>query len=132
MFEEKVIVRFKDGTTLPGFGDNFMPGDEEILVQDLEDHLHSVLLKEVKLVCFVRAFASDFDRSHAPAGRLIYQAVPGRTVDITFRDGEKLRGITTLQNKPKGGFFLTPLNPNSNNIHVFVNSDEILSFRFQN
>ena len=132
MFDEKVVVRFKDGTTLRGFGDNFMPGDADILVQDLDDHLHTVMLRDVKLVCFVKEFTSEDHNGHERLARLIYQPVPGRTVEITFRDGEKLQGVTTLSTKPTGGFFVTPLNPHSNNVHIFVNSDEILSFRFLN
>ncbi len=130
MFDEKVVIRFKDGTTLPGYGDNFMPGEGEILVQDLDDHVHTVSLKDVKLVCFVRDFNTSDSGSHQRPDRLVYQPVPGRTVEITFRDGERLRGVTTLRSKPSAGFFMTPLNPHSNNVHVFVNPDEILSFRF--
>ena len=125
-----MVVRFKDGTTLAGFGDNFMPGEESILVADLDGHAHEIRLQEVKLVCFVRNFVGD-SQSHAPSGQLLYQAVPGRKIRLKLKDGEELRGVSSLSELPRNGFFMTPLNPNSNNIHIYVNRDVVLSFAFE-
>ena len=130
MFENKMVVRFKDGATLSGFGDNFMPGETEILMQDLEERLHRLPLSGVKMVCFVRSFTSDSGETHRIPGRVLYQPVPGSRVRVSFRDGEVLEGVSAVRSRPRAGFFLTPLNPNSNNLHVYVNVDEVISFRF--
>ncbi|MGC8763350.1 MAG: DUF6982 domain-containing protein [Acidobacteriota bacterium] len=130
MFEQKVVVRFKDGRTLAGFGDSFLAGEAEILVQDLGERIHRVLLQGVKMVCFVRDFASDPAETHRLSGKVLFQAVPGNRVRVAFRDGEVLEGITNLESRPTRGFFLTPLNPHGNNLSVYVNMDEVVSFRF--
>jgi hypothetical protein len=130
MFEQKVVVRYKDGKTLAGFGDSFVAGEAEILVQDLNEAIHRVPLSDVKMVCFVRTFGTDPAETHRPAGRVLYQAIPGNRVRVAFRDGEVLEGVTSLQSRPTRGFFLTPLNPHGNNLGVYVNMDEVVSFRF--
>lgn len=125
-----MVVRFKDGATLSGFGDNFMPGETELLMQDLEERLHRLPLSDVKMVCFVKTFSSDPGETHRIPGRVLYQPVPGSKVRISFKDGEVLEGVSAVRTRPLKGFFLTPLNQNSNNIHVYVNMDEVVSFRF--
>ncbi len=130
MFEQKVVVRYKEGRTLSGFGDSFLAGEAEILVQDLNGTIHHVPLSDVKMVCFVRAFDSDPAATHRPAERVLYQAVPGNRVRVAFRDGEVLEGVTSHRNRPTRGFFLTPLNPHGNNLGVYVNMAEVVSFRF--
>lgn len=130
MFEQKVVVRFKDGRTLSGFGDGFLAGEREILVQDMQEAIHRVDLTQVKMVCFVRDFGSDPAETHRSPGKVLYQAVPGTRVRVVFRDGEVLEGVSTLHSRPTGGFFLTPLNPHANNLSLYVNMDEVVSFRF--
>lgn len=131
MFDERVVVRFLDGRILKGYGDNFLPGEVELLVREVEnDAIHRVALGEVKMICFVRAFVTDSQSTHRPTAPLIYQAVPGRRVAVEFLDGEHLEGVATLQTMPTHGFFVTPLNPNSNNIQIYVNPNALRRFRF--
>ena len=130
MFDQKMIVRFKDGRTLTAFGDGFMVGEAEIMVKDLNERIHTVRLDEVKLVCFVKHFVTDSQNTHRQAGTTLYQAIPGRKARITFRDGEKLVGIISCREKPRSGFFIASLNPNSNNIHIYVNAKEVVNFTF--
>ena len=125
-----MVIHFQTGTTLACWGDNFLPLEAEIMVKDEQDQIRSVALKDVKVVCFVKAFATDSRTTHRPATQLLYQAVPGRKVKLFFKDGEKLEGISSLNDRPLRGFFVTPLNPNSNNIHVYVNPGFLKSFEF--
>lgn len=92
--------------------------------------IHRVPLCDVKMVCFVKTFGSDPPVTHRPPERVVYRAVSGQRVRVAFRDGEVLEGVTTLQSRPTRGFFLTPLNPHGNNSGVYVNVDEVVSFRF--
>lgn len=131
MFDERVVVRTLSGETLKGYGDNFLPGETEFMVQEVESgEIHRVPLAEVKMVCFVRAFVTDSQSTHRPTAPLIYQAVPGRRVSLEFADGERMEGVATLQAMPSQGFFVTPLNPNSNNLQVYVNPNALKRFRF--
>ncbi len=130
MFDEKVVVRFLDGSTLKAFGDNFLPGETEVMVRGQDEKLHTVSLDAVKLICFVRAFTTDSQSTHRPPPPLLFQAVPGRRVTLEFSDGEVVEGMATLQQEPQRGFFVTPLNPHSNNIQIYVNPKALKRFRF--
>lgn len=130
MFDEKVIIRFQDGRVLKAYGDSFLPWEEEILVKDALEQMVHVRLSDVKLIGFVKEFESDGAATHKPSPPLQYMAVPGRRVLLTFRDGERMVGVTSLDTPPKQGFFVTPLNPNSNNTRVYVNPGALTSFRF--
>lgn len=131
MFEERVVIHYLDGRTLSGYGDSFLPWEEEVLVKDHLEQMVYVQLAEVKLICFVRQHDSDGGATHQPSPPLQFVAVPGRRVHLKFRDGEEIVGLASLEAPPRGGFFLTPLNPNSNNRRVFVNLAAIENFRFE-
>lgn len=130
MFDHKMVVRFSGGETMSCFGDNFIPGEKEMMVKDLDERIHTIDLNSVKMVCFVRHFVTDSQNTHRMPEKMLFQAVPGRKVRIVFQDGEVLEGITSVRNKPSVGFFLTPLNPNSNNINIYANPAAIKSFTF--
>jgi hypothetical protein len=130
MFDEPVVVHYKDGRTLRGFGENFLPADRDILVRSLEGAVVTVPLSDVKVVCFVRSHATDGLSRHRHPAALLFQGVPGRRVVVLFKDGERLEGIAAITETPKSGFFLTPLNPESNNLQVFVNPDGVASLQF--
>jgi len=130
MFEARVVVRYLDGRTLAGYGDQFLPMEAEIMVLDQVDEIHRIPLTEVKLVCFVKQFVTDSAITHKPGAKVLYDAVPGKTVELVFTDGERMRAKASLATVPKGGFFVTPSNPNSNNISIYVNKDALASFRF--
>jgi hypothetical protein len=130
MFDDRLVIHFQSGKTLACWGDNFMPIEEEILVKDEDDKIDRVALKDVKVICFVKAFVTDSRTTHKPPPQILFQAVPGRKVKLVFKDGEKMEGLCSLKERPVRGFFLTPLNPNSNNIHIFVNPAFLKSFEF--
>lgn len=131
LFDERVVVRFLDGSALKGYGDNFLPGESELLVQEVETAaIHKVDLEAVKAIYFVKEFMTDSQMSHQRAPQILYQAVPGRRLALDFADGETMDGVATLQAAPTRGFFLTPLNPNSNNIQIYVNPKALKRFRF--
>jgi hypothetical protein len=46
--------------------------------------------------------------------------VPGRKVQVTFKDGETLVGSTQAYQPDRPGFFMTPADPQSNNERIFV------------
>ncbi len=131
MFEEKVVIHFLDGHVLNGYSDNFFPAEGQIMVlKAMGEEVVTVTLAEVKVVCFVRTLApQQKERSREPQ-RLLYQAVPGRHVSVVFKDGEHLEGVASLNEKPVRGFFVTPLNPQSNNVQIYVNPEAMARFRF--
>ncbi len=131
MFDEAMVVHYRDGRTLTGWGGNFFPTEGEIYVKDMLENVVRVDLSQVKVVCFVRKLDPDRRETHRPAAPLLYQAVPGNHIDIVFRDGERMEAVGSLTKLPSHGFFVTPLNPNSNNLQVYVNPAEVRSLRIQ-
>ncbi len=130
MFEARVVVRYMNGQILAGWGDQFFPMETEIMVKDQLDEIHRIPLNQVKLVCFVKQFVSDSSITHRSTSKVIYDAIPGKTVEMVFTDGEKMSAKASLNTIPKGGFFVTPANPNSNNVSMYVNKGALKSFRF--
>lgn len=131
MFDDRMVIRFLDGTVLKAFGDNFLPSDERIMVTECDGPMRTIELAAVKMVCFVKQFVTDSQNTHRPPPPLIYQAIPGSKVRMEFTDGEVLMGIATLEAAPSRGFFVTPLNPNSNNLQIYVNPKALKRFRFE-
>lgn len=130
MAEEPLVIHFKDGRTIAGYGDDFHERDREILVREASsDERATVYLHQVKVVCFVRnLYATGVVRNRETPP--IHHETTGHRVDIVFKDGEKLAGTVKLSESPTSGFFLTPLNQNANSIRIYVNPSEVVSFKF--
>ena len=54
----------------------------------------------------------------------------GRRVEVTFIDGEVIQGSTVDYDPLLTGFFLIPVDPNSNNIQIFVVSNAVMKISF--
>jgi hypothetical protein len=102
-------------------------------------HLHSdtttpgepaeVLIRDLKAVFFVKNFDGNPDYNE----RKEYSngdKAQGRKVEILFVDGEKLVGSTLGYDPNRLGFFLFPVDPESNNIRVFAVTAAVKSVRY--
>jgi hypothetical protein len=131
MLDDPVVIHFTDGRTLPGHADEPVPGETELLVRDAATDEHvTVHLRQVKVVCFVKSHSTTGVVRNREAPPLVRPTGAARRVELVFRDGEKMSGTVTEQDRPERAFFLTPLNPNSNNRKVYVNPAQVVSFRF--
>jgi hypothetical protein len=116
--EQKVIAHLLDGTLLKGFAPNFYPSRSKFELTTEAGHEHTLHVAELKALFFVH----DFDGRHDYRERkgFFVENGKGSKVLVEFFDGEVLFGHT-LSYKPNGlGFFVTPGDPDSNNIKVFV------------
>jgi hypothetical protein len=117
----KVVVGFLNGGRLKGYIYDFSPLKESFSLLPQEDPLRgqriNVELKDLKAVFFVWDFSGKPEyheslRADAPKY--------GRTIEVTFTDGEKIVGRTEAYNPQRLGFFVFPADPKSNNIRIFV------------
>ncbi|MGA9752934.1 MAG: hypothetical protein WBS54_14220 [Acidobacteriota bacterium] len=130
MFDEKLVVHFLQGGTIQGFGENFLPGEGEILLQDLQGKIHHIELRTVKVICFVKDFRTVRAEGDRKDTQFLYQAMSGRKLNLVFKDGEHLEGTASLRERPTQGFFLTPLSDQTNNLQIYVNPEALLHFGF--
>jgi hypothetical protein len=118
--EQKVVVHFRDGRLLKGFAEQPSPNHPTLDVAPLEqrDQAVTIRLDTLKAVFFVKDFVGDSayseDKSLASGA-----PSPGR-VTFHMEDGEDLVGIVEDYQPDRAGFFLTPVDPRSNNSRCFV------------
>jgi hypothetical protein len=128
-----VVARYRDGRTVKGVTYNFGPQKKFFHVAMLTDGRvegpsQEIFLSELKAVFFVKNLEGKKD--HPPAGALFEGPTePGGSgstrVKITFFDGEVLVGATQGYDPGRIGFFVVPLEKESNNLRVFVVSDSV-------
>jgi hypothetical protein len=119
----KVVARFSDGRTVKGMTVDFLPtkpgfhvtgpmaAPEHVAVEVRTNHL--------KALFFVKDLAGDPRR----VDRREFDAEPRsaeRRIRVTFTDGEVLVGTTPGYKPGRPGFFLDPLDPDSNIKHCYI------------
>jgi hypothetical protein len=117
----KVVVRYRDGRMIKGTTRDFLPGKPMFHVHtDKSPDAIQVSLAELKAVFFVKRLEGD--RSYNEKKYLPEKVVAslGKKIAVVFTDGEILAGYTHSYSASHPGFFVTPVDPKSNNIRVFV------------
>ncbi len=129
----KVIVRYVDGRRLKGYTQDFFPNKAFFHLQLADNPPGSetieVLMKDLKAVFFVREFEGNpkyQEKKTFPPG----EKIAGRLVEVTFKDGEVLRGSTLGYDPNRPGFFFFPADPDSNNLRVFAIFQAIRRIQF--
>jgi hypothetical protein len=115
---EKVIAHFLDGTLLRGTVPTFYPGRPKFELIAEDGARHKLHITELKALFFVREFAGRPEYRERKG--FFGENGSGSKILVEFFDGEVLFGHS-LTYSPKGnGFFMTPGDPDSNNLKVFV------------
>lgn len=121
----KVVARYKDGMMLKGYTHDFTPTKESFhITSEAEGEggtVHEVKVSELKALFFVKSLGGDKDYSEKKTFEEISeQNLQGIRIKVEFHDGEVLSGVSLGYNKNKPGFFLIPVDPDSNNERVYV------------
>lgn len=118
----KVVVRFSDGRVLKGTTEDFFPNRPSFHLRPLgTSKMTDIHCKELKAVFFVKDFAGDSKRREARGfDRATTDISRGRKVAIRFKDGELVFGFTLTYMPDRSGFFITPADPASNNLRIYV------------
>jgi hypothetical protein len=125
---QKVILRFLDGTLRKGYIKDFIVADDFAFIEDESSDTQKVRLKELKAVFYVQKFEGD--KNHREKKSFSGARPSGRRVFLRFKDGEALTGCLEgdtpwktgffLESMKENGFFLIPVDEESNNIKIFV------------
>jgi len=128
----KVVVRYVDGRVVKGTTQDFFPNKDRFHLRSdttASEEPAEVLIRDLKAVFFVK----DFDGKPGYNERKEYNngdKAQGRKVEILFVDGEKLVGSTLGYDPNRLGFFLFPVDPESNNMRVFAVTAAVKSVRY--
>ena len=128
-----VVARYRDGKMVRGVTHDFGPQKKVFHVSTREKHgrtldgkAFEISLSELKAVFFVKSLEG---RQGPPSLKEVVEEkleAPGlMKVRITFFDGEILLGTTHGYNPEREGFFIDPLERDSNNLRVFVVSSAV-------
>ena len=128
----KLIVRYRDGRLLKGYSKGLQPGTGHVHVSTVPDGPVSsritVPLSHLKALFFVHEFEG---RTAPPVdAKPRTDLLRGRTVTITFLDGEVLTGTTLTYSGDGPGFFVLPLDEASNNEQIFVVTAAVRHMQF--
>ena len=81
----------------------------------------------MKAVFFVKDFRGN---RHYNESRKIEDGKPGRKIEVTFFDGEKITGTTQAYNPNNKGFFMFPADAKSNSLRIFVVNWNVRDVKF--
>jgi hypothetical protein len=117
-----VVAHFLDGTLLKGTTEDFSANRPSFHVHEIgRSQAVEVKCKRLKAVFFVKDLAGNSDRRDI---RGFIQGPgennQGKKVAVRFKDKEVIFGYTLSYSRERDGFFLTPADPGSNNLRVYV------------
>jgi hypothetical protein len=128
----KVVAAFLDGRRLKGLVYNFSAESSAFDLLPPENPLQErgvrVEMKELKAIFFVKDLTGQREDHALPTGE---PPLTGRTIEVTFSDGEKVLGRTEAYNPRKLGFFMSPTDPKSNNLRIFIINKNVSNIGFR-
>ena len=125
-----VVARYRDGRVIKGTTYDFGPQKKGFHVVPLGEEgrkVSEVLFSDLKAVFFVKSLEGKQDHPLITKDVSEEKAEPGSQmkVKITFPDGETLAGTTQGYTLEREGFFIVPLEEDSNNLRIFVISKAV-------
>jgi len=121
----KVVVHCSDGTLLKGYTHDFVPEKDSFHLNTSLDPgvgtIHEVKVADLKAVFFVKSAEGNPQyREKTRFGEVDEKALHGIKIKVVFKDGEMIRGISMGYSRVKKGFFIIPIDPQSNNERIYV------------
>ncbi len=128
----RIVVHYKDGTLRKGYAHDFNPAGEMFhLTSDMDadrGNVHEVKVVDLRAVFFVKTLKGDrYYTEKKSFSDVDASKLQGMKIKVTFKDGEIIRGVTLGYNKKKKGFFVIPIDPQSNNDRIYVVADALES-----
>ena len=116
-----VVARYMDGRVVKGISIDVDPAKPICHVR-AEGKAQEVKLGDLKALFFVRDLAGNpvYDDNKRPQTNDM-RLRGSHTIILSFKDGEKIVGITHHYPPSRPFYFVLPMDPNSNNIRVLVN-----------
>ena len=121
----RIVLHFQDKRLLKGYTHDFTPLKEKFhLISELEPDkgdIHEIQCADLKAVFFVKSFDGNREYAEKKSFDDVDAAgLRGLKVKVEFPDGEVIRGTSFGYSKNRKGFFIVPLDPDSNNERIYV------------
>ncbi len=124
----KVVAHFQDGRLIKGTINGFYPQNDTLQISTIDGERLKIDINHLKAIFFVKDFEGDkvyfekkdFEDVSIPNIR------NNNKVMVIFKDKERIVGLTEKIDRDKG-FFITPIDSNSNNSQIFVTPSAIES-----
>jgi hypothetical protein len=125
-----IVARFKDGKLLKGYTLDFSPAKDLFhLISEAEEDkgtTHEVSVENLKAIFFVKKLAGNKDyREKKEFDEVDSSHLRGLMIKVEFNDGEVIRGKTMVYSSNRQGFFVFPVDPESNNDRIYVVSSSV-------
>jgi len=125
-----VVLRFRDGTVVRGrLVHPFEPGDRAVEAVTEDGKRLSSALDDLKAVFFLKDPKKR--RYQVEFGGEKEEEQLGAPARVVFQDGEIIHGQVATYSMADGGFFLYPMNKDSNNEKIFVVAGALTSLAIE-
>ena len=122
MERTQIVARYSNGKIIKGYTLDFFPNKDRFhvtLVDKPSDKPIEVMVDQLKAVFVVRDLKGN--PQYVERKSYMEEETPyGTPLEITFEDGEVMVGSSMGFDLRRQGFFITPADPNNNNLRVFV------------
>ena len=117
----KIVVHYKNGSVIKGTTHDFVPEKPKFHFTHQDNRIEEIDTETAKAIFFVKNFEGNKDRQEKKDFSGINpSSIRGLKIKVTFMDNETIIGSTMGYNKQRKGFFILPIDPECNNIRVYV------------
>lgn len=124
-----VVARFKDGKMIKGRTFDFSPVKtlfHLLLGEEHEGEIQEIVVEDLKALFFVKSLQGNKDyKEKKMFDEVNGYSMPGLKIKVKFKDGEVIRGITNAYRPGRKGFFISPVDPQSNNDRIYIVSSSV-------
>jgi len=130
----RIVLHFEDNRVLKGYTHDFTPMRERFhLISENEPdegNVHEVHCSDLKAVFFVKTLDGNRDYiEKKDFGDVDAVGLRGLKVKVEFPDGEVIRGTSFGYSRSRKGFFVVPVDPESNNERIYVIANKLRGVR---
>jgi hypothetical protein len=130
----RIVLHFQDKKLLKGYTHDFTPLREKfhLISEQKEDkgNIYEIKCSDLKAVFFVKSLMGDKDYIEKKDFQDVdAAALRGLKVKVEFPDGEVIRGTSFGYSRNRKGFFIVPVDPDSNNERIYVVAEGLREVR---
>jgi hypothetical protein len=126
----RVVVHFKDGKLLKGYTHDFTTVREifhlTLEQENDEENIREIRTSDLKAIFFVKSLGGDKDYNERKKFNEVNDPrLRGLKIKVEFSDGEIINGISLGYSRNRKGFFIIPIDQQSNNERIYVIADAL-------